>query len=170
MRAIRWIPYVPFAFLAALFSAATVAGQTAGAGRSAGTQVAILAEPLAAGLEVAWAGTRVRAGVALMAGPQFGVDVADADADVRSWANAQLMLGYRPAHTFELYLSPIGAALVIGDDFAAVYPSAQAGVEFGAGRIRFGSLFRVIRIAGGNGTGTYWTQWIPLRVAYSIGY
>lgn len=168
MRSIRLIPCIPIAFLAAILSSGPLVGQTLGADRPTGARVAVLAEPLAAGLEVAWAGSRVRAGAALIAGPQFGVDVANAP-DVRAWANAQLVLGFRPAPRFELFVSPIGAALVVGDDFGAVYPSAQAGAEFGAARMRFGSLFRIIRIAGGNGSGTYWTQWIPLRVSYSIG-
>ena len=40
--------------------------------------------------------------------------------------------------------------------------------KIGRGRLLAGSLVRVIRIAAPNGTGTYWTQWVPLRVACAI--
>jgi hypothetical protein len=64
----------------------------------------------------------------------------------------------------ELILSPIGAALALGDDFSSVYPSAQFGGQTGGQRWVLGTDLRVMRIAGPNGTGHYWIQWVPVRV------
>jgi hypothetical protein len=132
--------------------------------------VLVFVEPLAAGLQYAWTtGAGLRLGAALAAGPQFGVDVTDPSAEIRSWANVQSLIAYRFPNGIEAFVSPVGAALVVGDDFGVVYPSAQMGVEFGGLRVRIGSVIRIIRMAGPNGTGDYWTQWIPLRIAYSFG-
>jgi hypothetical protein len=86
--------------------------------------------------------------------------------DVRSWAGAWAVLGYRVKNGIRIHVAPVGAALAVGNDFSAVYPSGQAGLDIGPGRIRVGSALRVIRVAGPNGTGTWWTQWVPVRLSY----
>ena len=164
------LPTMAVLTCAALLTGAPLCAQQNRAASRSASDVLVFVEPIAAGLQYAWT-TRagLRLGAALTAGPQFGVDVADASAELRSWANVQSLLAYRFPNGIEAFVSPVGAALVVGDDFGAVYPSAQIGVEFGGLRTRFGSILRIIRIAGPDGTGDYWTQWIPIRIAYSIG-
>jgi hypothetical protein len=155
--------------LAALLAVSPAPAQTV-AQNSVRHDVALLAEPLAAGVQyVIHSGGGLRFGAALVAGPQFGVDVANSRSDIRAWASVNPVLGYRFSNGAEFFISPIGASAIIGNDFGAIYPSGQAGAEFGVGPLRFASLIRTIRIAGGNGTGTYWTQWLPLRVGIPFG-
>jgi len=147
----------------------------AGAGaQTQGTQTAprsievqLFVEPVRAGAQVLLGrGPVWRAGLALGAGPSYAVTLRSAETrDVRSWAGAWAVVSARARNGIGVSVSPIGAALVIGNDFSAVYPSGEIAIAVGQGRVRGGSLVRVIRIAGGFGTGTWWTQWVPVRVS-----
>jgi hypothetical protein len=131
----------------------------------------ITVEPVAVSLRYlpAALGASVRAGVEVMAGPQYAVNVNDAvTRDARSWAGAYATVQLRSSAGLSVNVSPAGVALVVGNDYAAAYPSAQLGVEYGRGRVSFGTLVRVIRVPTVNSSATYWTRWVPLRVSYSL--
>ena len=129
-------------------------------------EITIHAEPIAAGIRYTRAlGSRVAIGPALIVGPFHGATISkDGFGELREWATAYLGAVVALTPSFRVTLQPVGAALATGDDFGAVYPSAQGGVEVVAGKMRIGSDIRILRIAGGNGSGLYWTQWVPIRV------
>jgi hypothetical protein len=129
-------------------------------------ELTVHAEPLAAGARYAFAaGTRWRIGPSLTIGPFKGVTLRRGQSgELREWATTYATVSFSPHDRVDLILSPIGAALAIGDDFSSVYPSAQLGVQTGGRRWVLGTDFRVMRIAGPNGTGDYWLQWVPVRI------
>lgn len=132
-------------------------------------EVTITAEPLAAGMQYLRGSGSVRLGIGLTAGPVYGVVIRRGEfGRLREWVTAYPVLGFRVSPGLTAALSPIGAALLGGDDFAAVYPSAQAGLVLGSGSIRAGSWIRVVRIAGGEGTGIYRVVWTPIRLGYVL--
>lgn len=130
----------------------------------------LFAEPFAGGVQyLGSVGAGWGFGAALTAGPLHGVTLSEERTDdVRNWATSYAAVAYHPARQWRVQIAA-GAALLGGDDFAAVYPSGQFGIEALGGRFRIGSFVRVIRIAGSNDTGDYWTQWVPLRLGYSLG-
>ena len=133
--------------------------------------VTLVAEPIAAGVEVLGrVGSATRLGLTLTAGPSETANLGEyLGRDYRTVLNGYVTLGLRLAPTVEALVSPIGAAVVTGDDFAAVYPSAQGVLAVAAGPVRLGSGIRVVRIAAGSGRGDYWWQWIPLRIGVPLG-
>lgn len=133
--------------------------------------VTVVVEPIAAGVEILGrVGATTRLGLTATAGPSETVNVgADLARDYRTVVNGYATIGVRLGAGVEALLSPIGVAVVTGDDFAAAYPSAQAALAVAAGRIRVGTALRVVRIAGGNGTGDDWWQWVPLRIGVPLG-
>lgn len=132
-------------------------------------EVTVTAEPVAAGIQYLHASGSFRLGIGVTAGPAYGVVLRRGEfGRLREWATAYPVLGFGVAPNLEVALSPIGAALLGGDDFGAVYPSAQGGVVLGLGTIRVGSWVRVVRIAGGNGTGIYRVVWTPIRLGYAM--
>jgi GNAT superfamily N-acetyltransferase len=132
-------------------------------------EVTFTAEPLAAGIQHLRASGRFRLGLGLTAGPVYGVVLGGPEfGRLREWATGYPVLGLRVSRNLEVALSPIGAALLGGDDFGAVYPSAQGGMVLGLGSIRLGSWVRVVRIAGGDGTGSYRVVWTPIRLGYAL--
>ena len=133
-------------------------------------EVSLAVEPLAGGAQYLHRiGGRVYLGVAVTAGPLYGVVLSRGDfGRLREWATLYPVLAYRLPSGIQAFLSPIGAALAVGDDFGSVYPSAQAGLELGRGRLRMGTVRRGVRIATGNGGGSYRVQWVPLRLGYTL--
>ena len=132
-------------------------------------EVTVAAEPLAGGIQYLHGFGSFRLGLALTAGPAYGVVLRRGEfGRLREWATAYPVLGVRVGPNLEVALSPIGAALLGGDDFGAVYPSAQGGVVLGLGSIRVGSWIRVVRVAGGEGTGIYRVVWTPVRLGYAM--
>ena len=136
----------------------------------AANEFVLHAEPLALGMSYTrsishpWA-----AGLALSAGRHLGVTLNTSGfRGLDTWATSYLLLGVRVAPRFGFLVNPIGLALVAGNDFAVVYPSAGMGIQFLARRWRFSSDLRVIRIAGPNGTGEYWVQWRPFRLSLAL--
>lgn len=110
------------------------------------------------------------AGVEAALGPRFGVRLAGDELDgARTWASASLTFASSSAGGVRGRVSPIGAALVVGNDYAALYPAAEAGAETEYGRLRAGSGVRVLRVAGANGTGEWRAWWVPLRLGYTLG-
>jgi hypothetical protein len=131
--------------------------------------LSVTAEPVAVGLRYLPVGAAVRAGVDLTAGPQFALNVNDAvTRGARSWAGAYATVQFRSTAGVHVNVSPIGVALVIGDDYAAAYPGAQLGFEYGRSRFSVGTLVRVIRVPTADSNATYWTRWVPLRLGYSL--
>jgi hypothetical protein len=152
------------------------AGTAAGAQSPTGTkgspnEVTLFAESFAGGVQyLRVVGGPWRLGVQLAAGPSEGVLLSEEGfEELRSWATGYLAIGYRAANGFEAVVSPIGVAVLSGSDFAAAYPSGQLLLGLGTGRLRIGSVLRVVRIAGGNGSGDYRTEWIPIRVGITLG-
>ncbi|HEY9518745.1 MAG TPA: GNAT family N-acetyltransferase [Gemmatimonadales bacterium] len=132
-------------------------------------ELTVTAEPLAGGIQYVHGAGSFRLGIGLTAGPVYGVVLGGPEfGRLREWATAYPVLGLRVSPRFTVALSPIGAALLGGDDFGAVYPSAQAGAELALGAIRVGSWVRVVRIAGGDGTGSYRVVWSPVRLGYAM--
>ncbi|HET9515960.1 MAG TPA: hypothetical protein VFO95_18650, partial [Gemmatimonadales bacterium] len=143
--------------------------QEAAAPASRPNEVTVTAEPLAGGIQYLHGFGSFRLGLGLTAGPAYGVVLRRGEfGRLREWATAYPVLGVRVAPNLEAALSPIGAALLGGDDFGAVYPSAQGGVVLGLGSVRVGSWIRVVRIAGGEGTGIYRVVWTPVRLGYAM--
>jgi hypothetical protein len=138
------------------------------AGHAQGGRLAVTGEPAAIGLSFATSQTTGLV-LAAHAGPSFGLDVNDEiGGDARSWAGAYLGLGVRSEGGIGFHVSPLGAAVVAGNDYASVYPSAQLGVDYGRKRFRLGTMVRVIRVPTANSTAAYWTQWVPVRISYSL--
>ena len=132
-------------------------------------EVTVTAEPVAAGIQYLRSEGSFRLGIGVTAGPAYGVVLRRGGfGQLREWATAYPVLGLRVSPNLEFLLSPIGAALLGGDDFGAVYPSAQGGVVLGMGSVRAGSWVRVVRIAGGSGTGIYRLVWTPIRLGYAL--
>lgn len=111
-----------------------------------------------------------RVGPQLIVGPFHGISVhPKAPDDLKEWVSAYVAVRYPLGRRAVIAFAPVGASVVVGGDFAAVYPSAQLGGDYRAGRVLIGSDVRVIRIAGPNDTGDYWIQWIPLRIGLVLG-
>lgn len=153
---------LPFS-LTLLASPETAAGQG---------PVTLVAEPIAAGVEVLGrVGGTTRLGLTATAGPSETVHLGTAlGRDYRTVVNGYATVGLRVATNVEALVSPIGVAVVTGDDYAAAYPSAQAALAIAAGTLRLGSGIRVVRIAGSKGRGDYWWQWVPVRVGVPLGH
>jgi hypothetical protein len=151
--------------------AALLVGMLGAAPAAAQRSVTLVAEPIAVGVEVLGRiGATTRVGLTATGGPSETVNLGEAlSRDYRTVVNGYVTIGLRVAPKVEALVSPIGVAVVTGDDFAAACPSAQAAFAVAAGRLRFGSGLRVVRIAGGNGTGDYWWQWIPVRIGIPLG-
>lgn len=160
------MPATRLLLLAALLPAGSLIAQAPRA-----NEVTLFAESFAGGVQyLRHLGGPWRLGVQVAAGPTEGVAVSDEPGDdARTWATGYLTLGFRSPGGLELLLSPIGAAAISGSDFATAYPSGQAQLGLATGRWRIGSVLRVVRIAGGYGSGTYWTEWVPLRVGIALG-
>jgi hypothetical protein len=158
--------FTPAALLLTLLPTAPIAAQA-----QERHEFQLHVEPVAVGIRSATPiGKGWRVGPTLIAGPFEGVDLNESTSgDLQEVLNGFLTFGYRFTPAAELVISPIGASLGTGDDYAAIYPSAQAGLQVKVGRAWIGSDIRVIRIAEGNNQGTYWTQWIPLRVGLTLG-
>ena len=149
--------------------ASGLGAQAAAAPASRPNEVTVTVEPLAGGIHYLHGFGSFRLGLGLTAGPAYGVVLRRGEfGRLREWATAYPVLGVRVASNLEVALSPIGAALLGGDDFGAVYPSAQGGVVLGLGSIRVGSWIRVVRIAGGESTGIYRVVWTPIRLGYAM--
>jgi hypothetical protein len=139
------------------------------AARASAQKVTVTAEPVAVGLQLLTKGSSWRMGVSMTAGPLVGVEFNDADvSDAKNAATTFAAIVYR-ASRVQLVINPIGAALVVGNDFSAVYPTGQLGLDALLGRWTLGTAVRTIRIAGPNGGADYWTHWIPLRVGFTLG-
>jgi hypothetical protein len=136
-------------------------------GRDRPDEIAVTVEPIAGGAQFLHSfGSRVQLGAVLTLGPVYGVWFSDSD--IRDWGAAYPVLAVRVSPAVRVLLSPIGGAISIGNDFGTVYPSAQGGLELTTGPVRVGSLVRVIRVAGGHGSGTYLARWIPVRASYAF--
>ncbi|HPF63135.1 MAG: hypothetical protein KC544_12665 [Gemmatimonadetes bacterium] len=142
---------------------ATAAGQ-------GGTEVGLFAEPIAGGVQLSHGvSERWRLGAAIGFGPSEGIDLQELPfRDVDPWATGYVNVAWRSRAGLEVAVSPIGAVVVIGDDFGVVYPSGQAQLSVPLGRIRVGTIVRTIRVAGANNSADWWTQWIPLRVGLTL--
>lgn len=131
-------------------------------------QVTIYAEPLAGSVQLLTSEAGVAVGALVTGGPQFGIRINEPDDDtVRSWATAYPVLSLSGARA-RLLFSPLGVALAKGNDFTAIYPSAQTVVELRNGRAAAGTGLRIIRVAGPNGSADWWTEWLLLRVGFSL--
>ena len=129
-------------------------------------------------VELAAAGARYmagrgawRLGAGVSAGSRHGLELmGDGAGDVRLVAAAYPVVSRSLGTGMRLLMSPLGAALISGNDFLGVYPSAQAGVEIVRGRLRLGSVARVVRIAGTEGSGDYLVTWSPLRLGVALSW
>ncbi len=96
------------------------------------------------------------------------VDVTDAGAGIDTYATGYLVLRWTPDAAWQVVLNPIGFAVVVGNDFGTAYPSTRLGVSRFLGRWGIGTEVRVVRIAGGGGSGDYRIQWAPVRLAVRL--
>jgi hypothetical protein len=136
---------------------------------SAQSRVSVNAEPVAIGLDYGNRSAGWGLAVEALGGPQYGVDLhGTAESSARRWASTFASLRYRSAGGFGVILSPLGASLMIGNDYSAVYPSAQLGVDYGKGRLGVGTFARVFRIPTADSNAEYWAQWVPVRISYSL--
>ena len=139
------------------------------AARASAQEVTVTAEPFAVGVQLASKGSPWRIGASMTAGPLVGVEFNDTDVtDAKNAATAFAAIIYRPSK-LQIVVNPIGAALIVGNDFSSVYPAAQLGADAVLGRWTVGTAVRTIRIAGPNGGADYWTHWIPVRVGLVLG-
>ena len=129
-------------------------------------------EPFALGVRCALSGgAHWGIGPQLIVGPVQGVTVGSRQdsGDLKVWASAYLSVTGAIGSRLKLVVAPLGAAAVVGNDFAVIYPAGQLGIDYRVDRLLVGSDLRVTRIAGSNGSGDYWVQWIPLRVGITLG-
>ena len=160
---------VALAALTITLSAGPLSAQAGRENRPGRNEITISAEPFAGGLRyLRGEPTGFRFGAGLTIGPLQGVTLADADTgNLDEWATLHAVVGFGAAGGIRATLGP-GVALAIGDDFGALYPSGQADVEWAHGRLRLGTIVRVMRIAGSYGTGDYWVRWIPVRLGIAF--
>lgn len=126
-------------------------------------------EALAGGVTVTFpTGSEWSVGIDLSAGNHLGVDLLEGDEDVDIIGAGYPVVTWRPDPHWQLSLGPIGFGAVLGKDFAAFYPSARLGAGYFFGDIGVGTEFRLVRIAGGHGTGEYWLHWSPVRVSLRL--
>lgn len=138
-------------------------------GRQARGELLLTVEPVAGGVQyLHFLGGRWHLGAVVSGGPVYGAWLSDRS-DIRDVAAAFPVVAVDLSPALRLAVSPVGAAAVIGNDFGTVYPAAQTALEVVAGRLRLGSVIRVIRVAGGGGTGDYRVRWIPIRVGLAFG-
>ena len=131
--------------------------------------VELHAEALAGGATVAFpAASEFSFGIDLSIGKHIGPDLTDVGEDVDIYGVSYAVVCWRPDRNLQFSLSPIGIAGIIGNDFGAFYPSARLGVGYFLDRWGVGTEFRMVRIAGGHGTGKYWLHWSPLRVSLRL--
>ncbi len=144
---------------------------TAGAGLSQTppTSVELHAEAVAGGAAFTWVASSAWSfGMDVSAGKHIGVDVAEVSEDLETLLSGYVAVRWTPDTAWQVMLSPIGFAGVIGNDFGTVYPSARLGISRFFSRLGAGTELRVVRIAGGNGTGDYWIEWSPLRISIRL--
>lgn len=126
-------------------------------------------EALAVGAMVTFpAGSEWSVGVDLSAGKHLGLDLPEVDDELDLVGAGYAVITWRPDSRWQASLGPIGLAGVVGNDFAAVYPSGRLGLGHFWGRLGVGTEFRLVRIAGSNGTGEYWLHWSPVRVSVRL--
>jgi hypothetical protein len=137
-------------------------------GHAGRNEIAITAEPIAGGLRYLRGDpSGVRFGAGLTVGPLQGVTIAEAETgDLDEWATLHVLAGFGRGR-LRATAGP-GVALAIGDDFGALYPSGRLSLEWAAGRLRLGTVVKVLRIAGAYGRGDYWLRWIPVRVGIAF--
>ena len=107
-------------------------------------------------------------GIDLSLGNHFGVNLLEVDDEVDLIGAGYGVVTWRPDNRVQVSLGPIGLATVLGNDFAAIYPSARLGLGYFPGKFGVGTELRLVRIAGGNGTGNYWLHWSPVRVSLRL--
>lgn len=129
-------------------------------------ETTLTAEALAVGVRYSLRTDKLGVGAELVAGPQFAVALNDDHDDSRNWAGAYATLQLRVAGGVHVLASPIGVALVRGNDYTAAYPSAQFGIDYGKSRLSVGTLARVVRVPLANSEVQYRASWVPLRVSY----
>lgn len=146
-----------------LFSASeSFAQQTAGI-------VELHAEALAGGVSVTLpAESTWSVGVDISLGKHLGLDLLDVDDQLNLIGVGYPVVTFRPDARWQVSLAPIGFAGVVGNDFATFYPSGRLGIGHFWDRLGVGTEFRVVRIAGGFGTGTYWLHWSLVRVSFRL--
>jgi len=160
--------------LTTVLSASVLAGQNASLaprGAPVRNEFSVFGESWAGGIQyLRLLGGPWRAGAAVGAGPFGGVTLARGTSGaLREWATAYVAISVRSSAGAEVIVSPIGVALAVGDDFGAIYPTAQVQLGIARSRLRISSVVRVIRIARGDGGGAYWSQWIPVRIGCAFG-
>lgn len=133
------------------------------------TSVELHAEAVAAGAAFTWiASSAWSFGVDVSVGKHIGVDVAEVSEDLETLVSGYVAVRWTPDTAWQVMLSPIGFAGAAGNDFGTVYPSARLGISHFFSRLGAGTELRVVRLAGGNGTGEYWIEWSPLRVSIRL--
>jgi hypothetical protein len=112
------------------------------------------------------------AGAGVGGGPSTLVQVSGAGLydDEREGGHAGVFIGYAPSPYLQLEVCPLRLSLLLGNDYGAVYPSAEMGVMAGTRRFKAGSRLVVVRVAGPNGTGDYPLFWIPLNLRYTLAW
>ncbi len=126
-------------------------------------------EALAAGATVTLpAGGAWSVGVDLSAGNHLGLDLLEVDDELDLIGVGYAVVTFRPESRWQVSLAPIGFAGVVGNDFGAFYPSGRLGLGYFQGRFGVGTEFRLVRIAGGFGTGNYWVHWSPVRLSLRL--
>ncbi len=126
-------------------------------------------EALAGGVTVTLpAASEWSVGVDLSVGKHLGADLIEVDDELDLVGGGYAVVSWRPTSSLQVSLGPIGLAGVIGNDFGAIYPSARLGVGHFWERVGIGTEFRLVRIAGGFGTGNYWVHWSPVRLSLRL--
>jgi hypothetical protein len=115
---------------------------------------------------------RVQVGAMVGLGPSLAVAVTEHDyyetEDLLEPFYAGVALACRFAGPVGVELCPLRAALVVGNDWSSVYPGAHFKVFAAWSGVRVSSQLKLVRIAGGDGTGYYVTTWVPLLVALNF--
>lgn len=115
---------------------------------------------------------RVQVGAMVGLGPSLAVAVTERDyyetEDLLEPFYAGVAVACRFAGPVGVELCPLRAALIVGNDWGSVYPGAHLKVFAAWSGVRVSSQLKLVRIAGGDGTGYYVTTWVPLLVALNF--
>lgn len=127
----RWQTWTALAFALASVGLALptdAAGQDNFGGNP--NDLTVVAEPVAGGVRYLRSlSPGLSVGAMLTAGPRYAVVLTGKSDDVRTWATIYPVLAYITPGGLQISVSPIGGAVVVGNDFGVRYPSGQVDLE-----------------------------------------
>jgi hypothetical protein len=82
--------------------------------------------------------------------------------------NAGIAVSFRMLRGFGVELSPVRLSVITGTDWAQGYPSGHLKLYIADSRVRVATQITAVRVAEGNGAGSYNLYWVPALVAVNF--